>query len=325
MRDGEDHTEESSHQSKTDSAPTLSDLVQQVEKRLNRTVTRPDRSTAADDPDVDDLLAATDPFSRKSEFIFPADQPSDDQSEAQLTTSVERFLEVPATRETNLDSEPTARGIETPESGLDPNEETNTIPELIADAENILLLMPPSQSTDRQLCAKLLLPAEATPEHLLMVSFDESPDERLNALQESRSRLPDEVAILNVGDSTRSRSQVTSLEMTGGDGIVVKTIPDATDVQRIGLAINKILSEWDSSKETAICFYSLTDLLQMVKPESAFRFLNVLLGRVRSGNIRAHYHMDPSVHDSQTIDTYRPLFDETVRCDTEGSLQLDRE
>lgn len=205
--------------------------------------------------------------------------------------------------------------------GVDPR--TEAILEVLGKPRNLLLLGPLLSPTDYDLCTKLTQALPDHPDNLLLVTLTESPDERLQVLRGYFDELPKRTAVLNVGDSTRSGSRET-ISTDHGDAISIENISDPTDLMRIGIAMSKQLSEWaDEGGETAVCFHSLTALLQFAEdPKTVFRFVNVLRGRVRSAGAYAHYHMDGGAHDERTIATFRPLFDEVLTFEEDGSIHV---
>jgi hypothetical protein len=288
MTEGDDRSEDSSAGTETGGRPSLSGLVGRIKTGKKRSGETDDAPDATTDGQEDTLPQPTD----------TTDEPSPEDRDG-------------------------PEGIDDPDEGFGNDAKAEAIVELVGDVRNLLLFGPLSSPAEYNVCTNLIAPGNDPPEHLLLVTFEESPDDRLNVLRGHLGSLPDSVAILNVGDATRSTSAELA-QITGSSGITIDNVPNPTDIQRMGLATNKILSDWEGEGETVLCFHSLTALLEAVGSESAFRFLNVLLGRVRSGNIRAHYHMDPGAHDDQTLGTYRPLFDETIRIEEDGSISIDR-
>lgn len=213
---------------------------------------------------------------------------------------------------------------ERPTEGFGPDPKTEAIIEVLGDAANVLLLGPLLSPTDYDLCTNLSQSLPADPDNLLLVTLTESPDERLHVLRGYMDPLPERTAVLNVGDSTRSGSRETI--STGDDSaITIENISDPTDLMRIGIAMSKQLSEWaDAGGETAVCFHSLTALLQFAPDQkTVFRFVNVLRGRVQSVGAHAHYHMDRGAHDDQTLATFRPLFDEVLTFEEDGTVHVE--
>jgi len=316
-----EHAGESGADTDAHASPSLSALAERIRARRDRPARDPDDGALREGTDATDLPTTADVFG-ESEFFFPAaDRTPKAGSEPARSTGFDPDA-------TTHDAEATAFGErdddhpgESEADAFGNDAKAEAIVELLGDARNLLLSGPLSRPADYGLCTNLIAGTDGPPDHLLMVSFRESPDERLDVLRGHLGTLPDDVAMLNVGDATREGSQ-EAVHTTGGGDITVETVSDATDVQRIGLAVNKRLSEWDG--EAVLCFHSLTDLLGAVDSESAFRFCNVLLGRVQAGDVRAHYHIDPDAHDGELLATYRPLFDETLRFEEDGSVRIDR-
>lgn len=204
--------------------------------------------------------------------------------------------------------------------GMDAKTEATV--ELIGDAPNLLLQGPTDHSMDDDLCTSLLEPTTAEPSNLLLVTSERSPDERLQTLRGYLDRLPTNIVILSIGDRTRS-SASTALPDTGN--ITVETIPDAADIQRVGIMINRYLAEWAAEGTTSVlCFHSLNSLLRAVEDtERVYRFLNILVDRVESANATAHYHLDPDTADESTVSLFQPLFTETLVFDTDGTVSVD--
>lgn len=212
---------------------------------------------------------------------------------------------------------------ERPVDGFGSDPKTEAIIEVLGEPANLLLLGPLLSPTDYDLCTMLTEMLPGDPDNLLVVTLTESPDERLNVLRGYFDHLPDNTAVLNIGDSTRAGSRET-ISTDHGGAITIENISDPTDLMRIGIAMSKQLSEWaDAGGETVVCFHSLTALLQFAPDEkTVFRFVNVLRGRVQSVGATAHYHMDSGAHDEQTIATFRPLFDEVLAFEEDGSVHV---
>jgi hypothetical protein len=77
-------------------------------------------------------------------------------------------------------------------------------------------------------------------------------------------------------------------------------------------------------EQIAVCFNSVTSLLQYADLQRAFRFLHVVTGRVKTVGGVGHYHLDPDAHDSQTLATLKGLFDAVVEVEEDGSLSVQR-
>lgn len=198
--------------------------------------------------------------------------------------------------------------------------ETEAILGLVEDATNVLLLGELLRPEEYDVCTKLL--GAETPANLLLVTLSQSPEDRLNVCRGFLGELPGETVVVSVGDP--SASETPARIPVDGDDVTVETIPDPSDLMRIGITISRKLSEFENNDvPTAVCFHSLTALLQFVGDRQAvFRFLHTLRGRVRAADARAHYHLDDGAHDREVVSLLRPLFDVTLRIDDDGTVSI---
>jgi hypothetical protein len=193
----------------------------------------------------------------------------------------------------------------------------------VAAASNILLLSPSLDSHDDEACLDLLTVTDPTEENVLSVTFTQSATDRIDLWDAHVDERPARAGIISVGEITRSASaDITSTQRPVGP-LTIETVSDPDDLTDLGITVNTFLSEWgDDDNQTVACFHSLTPLLQDADLQRVFRFLHVLTGRLETSDAVAHYHMDPSAHDQQTISTLRPLFDAIVDLDEDGEWNI---
>ncbi|WP_435185000.1 DUF7504 family protein [Halobellus sp. EA9] len=201
-----------------------------------------------------------------------------------------------------------------------------TVRDLVGDSPNVLLVGPESCTADQHLCTQFLSPAasEGDAVNLLLVTYGQSAAERAEAVAGDLAGQPERTAIVSLGGSDRARTTVSA---PGSEATIpVKSVPNQGDLMKLGFAITKYLSEWESSSaRTLVCFHSLTDALQAVSdPRLVLRFLHVLQHQIEAADARAHFHLDPEAHPSQLILTFTSLFDTVLRFDRDGSVSLDR-
>lgn len=85
----------------------------------------------------------------------------------------------------------------------------------------------------------------------------------------------------------------------------------------LGVAISRKIEAFEevagglAPSELRICFDSLTALCANHDHGAVFRFLHVLVGRVRSARAMAHFHF-PVEYDSEQVQRLVPLFDATI-------------
>lgn len=92
----------------------------------------------------------------------------------------------------------------------------------------------------------------------------------------------------------------------------IRTVADPGDLTGIGIAVSEFLEWLPADTRPCVCLDSLTTLLQYCEPDRAYRFLQVLSGRVLDADGTLHCHADPSAHDDAALDKLAGLFDDAV-------------
>lgn len=192
--------------------------------------------------------------------------------------------------------------------------------------EAVLLLSPTNAPAGEERCVDLLTVEEPDRENLLVVTVTGSADDRLDAWRRhARERLPRRTAVVSVGESTRSAAAGSEGATTHlpGTGVSVETVANPGDLTGVGMRLSERLRGWaDHDERTVVCFHSIDPLLQYVDLSRLFRFLHVLTGRLRTIGAVAHFHLDPSAHDPQTVDILLHLFDAAVEVDGSGRTTI---
>lgn len=182
----------------------------------------------------------------------------------------------------------------------------------VPTAGNTLLLTPAMGELDDYGCAQLSDVAPPAEMSVIWVAFARSLDNRLRVW---RTHVDDDpparLGFVDVGRSHRSQTTINSREGIKGD-VSLETV-SPTDLTGLGITVNEYAAEWgNGSGHLAVCFHSLSVLLQYVGLRHAFRFLHNTMGVLRSADATAHFHMDPTVHDERTVNSVRMLFDAIV-------------
>lgn len=185
------------------------------------------------------------------------------------------------------------------------------------DTHNVLLAAPSSDEHAEDGCADLLTVDPPAGEDVLFVTFVESPDQRLETWSRGAGdERPARLGFVNVDDSIRSTAEASPAQ--SGEALSIRSMSNPADLTDLGIQLNAYLSEWaGDGNRTVVCFHSVTTLLQYVDLQRAFRFFHVITGRVRNSGARAHYHVDPTVHDERTLNTLMSLFDGVAEWDGE--------
>lgn len=190
------------------------------------------------------------------------------------------------------------------------------------NVSNVLLLSPSITNHGDGVCNDLLTVTDPDRENVMWITFTHSPDQRMDAWREQVEGSPAKSRFISVGDITRS---ATSRSMPSADGgnFAVETVRQAGNLTSLGVSITKSLSEFeDDDNKTVVCFHSLTALLQYFDLRDTFQFLHVLVSHLKDKGAFAHFHLDPTACDDQTMATVTSLFDAVVEVDDEGNVDV---
>jgi hypothetical protein len=183
-------------------------------------------------------------------------------------------------------------------------------------ADSVLVLSDSMDPDARTSYYGTLLPGDPGDLRVLAIEYTRGPDGWLDEWREHVGRPPAETAVVSVDDGTRSATSGAGPATYGGDGIeaAVTTVESPDDLTGLGIAVGGQLKRWEgSAAPTLITLDSLTVLLQYVDLKRAFRFLHVMVNRVKGAGGVGHYHMDPAAHDDQTVATLASVFDAVAR------------
>jgi len=176
---------------------------------------------------------------------------------------------------------------------------------------NVLLLAPSVEREADAVCEELLHATGTNRTHALLVTCLASPADRL-ARWTGRGGDPDRTTVIDVDTSARSAAATAG---TGGalgvPNATVERVPDATDLIELGDVLERHLAA-EEGEQTSLCVHSVSDLLQATDTESMFKFLEVLTSAVERADAVAHYHVNPDVHDPETVATLEVLFETVV-------------
>ena len=190
------------------------------------------------------------------------------------------------------------------------------IPDTFEPGDSLLVLSPSFAKEGSEVCSELLSHDGTGDEHVLCVTFTRSPDDHLVNWRR-HGAVPERVAFVNV-DANGARPGFAA-----GDQDVRATDVDVTldrvgspeNLTRLGVRTTNRLEELQEGVEDhriVVCFDSVTELLQYVDVDQAFRFFHVMTDHLAESGALAHFHMDPQAHDDETVDTVKTLFDGIV-------------
>ncbi|MFC4450162.1 helix-turn-helix transcriptional regulator [Halorussus aquaticus] len=185
----------------------------------------------------------------------------------------------------------------------------------LEQSSNVLLLAPLTPTGNRA-CLELL--ASTTPPedaNVAAVTYTPPPETWISDWKKYIERLPDELAFIHAN----------TVETTGDHD--ESELPPDVSVARVDpnqpmdiiAPLSEQLTRWNGNgNQTLVSVQTLTILLEYVDFDTAFRYLHILTHRVRAADAIGFYQMDPDIHDEETINTLKTLFDAVVEVSDDG-------
>jgi len=171
----------------------------------------------------------------------------------------------------------------------------------LAAARNVLLSAPSLSGGEREICSDFLVESDPATTNVLWVTFRRDAGACLDQWTADADVEPQNGAVIVVGDAG---------DAADVDWATVTGLSSASDLTGLGIEISEFLSDWEG--RPVVCFDSLTAMLQYVDLETAYEFLHAITGQLYAATARAHFHIDPTAHDQQTVDSITSLFDAVV-------------
>ncbi|MFC4550437.1 MULTISPECIES: DUF7504 family protein [Halorussus] len=148
--------------------------------------------------------------------------------------------------------------------------------------------------------------------NLLVISYRDGPDKWFADWQSYGGQQPADLGFIHVGEITRSAATTSKSTTTTSLGFL-DAVGNPADLTGLCIQISKYLERWaETDRNIVVYFNSLTSLLQFVDLNKAYRFLHVLIGRVKSVDGHAYYRIDSDAHESQTVAILQSLMDDVI-------------
>jgi hypothetical protein len=182
------------------------------------------------------------------------------------------------------------------------------------DATAVLVLSP--AGGDDGVCPRLLSGADS----------DDAGIDLLRVAYRDPGRVVEEWPTHVATDPERARliaagRAAAVVERADLDASTVETVPPA-DLTELGIRTSELLNRWRvADQQSVVCFDSVTDVLDHVSFETAYRFLHVFTNQLDTVDAVGHFHMTPSAHDDCTVQRTMELFDAVAEHE-DGSLAV---
>lgn len=141
----------------------------------------------------------------------------------------------------------------------------------------------------------------------LGVAFGADAEEWLGNWQTEAGR----AAVVSAGERSRSTASVAaSSDVVAGLTGDIETVAEQSDVGTVGALVNEYLVSWRGDGETTIYVDDLSELLDHVSAETAFRFAHAILARASSMDARVVASIDANAHPPHVVGTFEELFED---------------
>ncbi|WP_323190203.1 recombinase RecA [Halostella sp. PRR32] len=99
----------------------------------------------------------------------------------------------------------------------------------------------------------------------------------------------------------------------------IRSVSSPADLTGIGMASSELIETFgDRGHRVRTGLSSLSQLLMYADVKTVFRFLHILTGRISSADGLGLCTLDSDVHDDQTVNTVKQLFDGAIETRNEG-------
>lgn len=183
-----------------------------------------------------------------------------------------------------------------------------------------VLLLGPSVSGELDDGCRRLLDGDDEERAVLVVSFALPPGQWVRRWDDHVGERPDRLVVVTTSDTFGGPTVDEDL-----DGVEVEYLSSPGDLTGLGMIISKYLERWyESDLRMALCFDSLTAILQYEELENVYRFLHLMTTRLSGAGAHAHFHFDPATQDEQAVSTLASTFDAMARYDDDQGWDVTR-
>ncbi|WP_266081767.1 DUF7504 family protein [Haladaptatus caseinilyticus] len=188
---------------------------------------------------------------------------------------------------------------------------------LINDFQGVssILVLAPLTPKGNQDHIELVASALPEIENLAAVTYTQPPEQWFADWKQTVGPIPPKSRFIHASGMAQSQSFG---EHTPAN--VDTTVVDPADPMEIIVPLSNHLKDRTESKSRAvISIQTLTVLLEYVDFDTAFRYLHILTHRIQAAGAVGFFQMDPDIHDPETINTLKTLFDVVIEVTEEGA------
>lgn len=109
------------------------------------------------------------------------------------------------------------------------------------------------------------------------------------------------------------------------EGVTVRSLGSPGDLTGLSVEFAKLVDGFQEDgvgDRVRVGVVTVSTLLMYADVRTVFRFLHVFTSRIRSGSYLGVFALDDEMHDDQTVNTVRAIFDAEARLDGDGDVTL---
>lgn len=187
-----------------------------------------------------------------------------------------------------------------------------------SDTPVVLLEITGLDCRERAVCRDLL-PTTDESVGYCRFSFRRSVADQLTEVQQHGEELPPQEQFVQVRGGMEGVFDPRD-HVADDTSIAVDVVENPSNMTKLGITLTEMIDGESDENKIAICFDSLTALLQYVSLEEAVQFISLTNSIVRESGGSIHYHVDPSAHETETMRALRSVVD-TDLCLTETGVE----
>jgi len=179
----------------------------------------------------------------------------------------------------------------------------------IEDETTVLVLAPDVGERSVDACVAVLDGLGERIDRAVPVTVSLAPAEWLSVWERDSGAEGALAACVDVDRTTRSVAGAGAAE----GAVPVERVGDPTNLETLGRRVSDVLQRVDDAGDSVgVVVHSLTDLVRHVDEPTAFKFVYTLGEVARRVDGVVLFHLDPTAHDDETIETFRIVCDAVV-------------
>ena len=171
------------------------------------------------------------------------------------------------------------------------------------------LLVTGERHATHALVVDLLADGVEASETSILVTTNSGASSGVEAFERRGTLAPERVGII---DCTARESNEAETD------VPVRYLGSPGDLTGISLEFAKLVKGLGDANGLRVGVSTVSTILMYADAETVFRFLHVFTSRIRSGGWFGTFSLDPDMHDPQTVNTIRAVFDSEARITDDG-------